>query len=271
VKLVFALASVMIPSLIACGPSVSGHGDDDDGSGADGGPNNGNCHPSVEICSGGGDEDCDGLVDCDDADCDGQPACANASNCGTIEHPEASLALPDGDGVSYTSAIMFTQFGAGQALANVNQFLGVCVNMEHSWARDLQIEITCPSGKTVVLHNFGGRTGGEVFVGIPNDTDDVDPVPGTGEQYCWTPTATNPTWLEYANQHDPTGFSTVMLPPGDYRSYSPMSDLTGCTLNGTWTLKVTDDWPYDNGFIFSWGLKFDPSIVQDCSTWPPVG
>ncbi|UCH81757.1 MAG: hypothetical protein JSW20_03825 [Nitrospiraceae bacterium] len=33
------------------------------------------CVPSPEVCTGGGDEDCDGLIDCGDPDCDADPAC----------------------------------------------------------------------------------------------------------------------------------------------------------------------------------------------------
>jgi hypothetical protein len=33
------------------------------------------CDPVPEVCTGGGDEDCDGLIDCGDPDCDTDPAC----------------------------------------------------------------------------------------------------------------------------------------------------------------------------------------------------
>lgn len=263
-KPVLALVSAVGLSLIACGPNVSGSDDDDDDTtDVDGGGLDPNCTPTLEACTGGEDEDCDGLTDCDDSDCDGIDGCAA---CGEIDHPEATLALPDGDGAEYTSSITFANFGANQMLTDIADFRGICVNMEHSWVRDLEIKMRCPNGTEVILHNFGGRTGGEVFVGTPDDNDGVDPTPGTGAEYCWTPTATNPTWLEYANNgliHD--------IPAGDYRAFGNMSDLLGCPLNGPWSLTVTDDWPIDNGFIFSWGLRFDPSLVEDCSEWPPIG
>jgi len=37
------------------------------------------CTPSTEICNDTVDNDCDGLIDCDDADCSGDPACACAA------------------------------------------------------------------------------------------------------------------------------------------------------------------------------------------------
>ena len=259
-----SVPALCLSLLVACGPSISGGTGDDDDDDTPGGQVDagGSCTPSAEVCNNNNDEDCDGLVDCDDADC--EQFCAS---CGEIEHPEASLALPDGDGVSYESSISFTQFGAGQTLQNIQHFRGVFVNMEHSWLRDLQMELTCPDGKKVVLHNFGGRTGGEVFMGMPNDTDGTNPTPGTGLEYTWSPQATTAPMLQYVNG----GGQTHPLPAGEYRSFDPMNNLLGCPLNGTWTLKVTDDWPIDNGFIFSWGLRFDPAIVSDCANWPPIG
>ena len=36
----------------------------------------------------------------------------------------------------------------------------------------------------------GGRTGGEVYLGEPNDEDGLDPMgPHNGYDYCWKPTA----------------------------------------------------------------------------------
>ena len=37
------------------------------------------------------------------------------------------------------------------------------------------------------------------------------------------------------------------------------------SLNGKWTMRVTDLWPIDNGFMFNWSITFDPSLVDDCN------
>jgi len=226
--------------------------------------------PAIELCNDGVDQDCDGVIDCQDPDCDGTPACTN-ENCGELETPEGSLELPDGacpededlpcDG--YENSIEFTGFSPGQRLEDIDKLLGVCVNMEHSWMRDLVIYAQCPSGERVMLSDFQGHNGGSVHLGEPVDFDEFDPTPGTGWDYCWTPTADNEPWIPYA---DDTGVST--LPSGDYQSSEPLDAFIGCPLNGDWTIRVEDRWGLDNGFIFSWSVRFDRSLVEDCSLWP---
>lgn len=177
-----------------------------------------------------------------------------------------SLPLPDGTGIPYETTIYFTEFSPGQVLIDPNDLENICVNMEHSWARDIEISLTCPNGQSIILHNFGGQTGSQVYLGIPNDNDLFNPIPGSGFDYCWTPNAPNPTWLQYANANLQFGGT---LPAGDYTPFEPFSDLVGCPLNGEWTITVTDLWPIDNGFIFSWGIKFDDALYPNIESFTP--
>ncbi len=175
-----------------------------------------------------------------------------------------SLPLPDGTGAAYVTSLNFTEFSPGQVLTDINQLIAICVNMEHSWMRDLEISLTCPDGTNVILHNFAGQTGGEVFLGEPYEADEGIPVPipGVGYDYCWTPNATAGTWIEYANANNPG-----TLPPGDYNSYEPLSNFLGCPLNGEWTISVEDLWSQDNGFIFSWSIEFAPELYPNVETF----
>ncbi|MCX6256869.1 MAG: hypothetical protein NTW49_03070 [Bacteroidia bacterium] len=161
----------------------------------------------------------------------------------------ATELIPDGYG-SYSSTITFSSFLPGQMLTNINQLTGICAVMEHSFLGDLEMTLTCPNGTTVDLKHFpGGCTGN--YMGIPVD-DDTNLAPGTGWEYCWTP---NPTYgtmnAECAN------YST--LPSGSYATYSPVSDLIGCPLNGDWTFTVIDVWTSDNGYVFGWSLDLYPT------------
>ena len=180
-----------------------------------------------------------------------------------------SLALPDGDGSSYSTTISFTGFSPGQILSNINDLLGIWVNMEHSWMRDLEIALTCPNGQSIILHDHPAPIGGEVFLGIPNEGDEINtpPVPGIGFDYGWQSNPDfNATWIEYANGTFPP---VTTLPSGSYEPFQPLTQLLGCPLNGDWTITVTDLWAIDNGFIFSWNIDFDPDLYPAVETFSP--
>lgn len=270
------LISASLVTLVACGPQGRGDRDGDpNNNGVVDAPNNG-----AELCTDGLDNDGDGRADCSDPDCSGVDGCPV---CGSVENPEASpLALPDGVSsgatcstdaqctdpatpncvakechASYNSALTFVGFPTDAKLTDPSKLLKVCVNMEHSWLRDLQMELITPDGAVFILHKFEGRTGGETFLGNANDSDTAaSPVPGTGMEYCWTREGTS-TMLEAATGH--------ILPAGDYKAVAPWSALTGASLNGVWEMRVTDLWGIDNGFLFKWSIAFDPSLVSDCS------
>jgi gliding motility-associated-like protein len=178
-----------------------------------------------------------------------------------------SLALPDGTGIPYETSIYFTEFSPGQVLTDVNDLESICVNMEHSWMRDLEIKMSCPNGQTVILHNFGGQTGSQVFLGIPNDNDFFAPIPGSGFDYCWVPGGATQTWLQYANNVLPGGGT---LPSGYYKPFNAFNNLLGCPLNGEWTITVTDLWAVDNGYIFSWSIDFNPFLYPTLETFSPA-
>ena len=233
------LALAAIVTTIACGPTdrtspaLEGTGE---------APNEVDAAPCEDCNEGGGDQVVCGEIDL----VEGEP-----------------LALPDGEGGSYETSITITGFADGQTLDFGEHVLGTCVVMEHSWLRDLEIELTCPSGQTIELQKFLGKDGGELFMGDPNDNDGTNPRPGTGAEYCWTDLTQTPPMLTWANQHP----NMRDLPPGDYRPSQSYDDLVGCVLDGDWTIKVTDLWGIDNGFIFSWKIKFDPTMVDDCDDW----
>ncbi len=176
-----------------------------------------------------------------------------------------SLPLPDGDGAIYQASVQFDNFTPGQQLDDINDLTGICLNIEHSWMRDLEIQLSCPNGQSVLLHQYAGRSDATLIqLGEPIRGDEANISPGTGYEYCWTPNATNPNWVEYGKVNQPT-----TLPPDDYQSLEPLDQLQGCPLNGEWTLKVADRWPVDNGFIFSWGIDFDPSLYPKLEQFTP--
>jgi gliding motility-associated-like protein len=181
-----------------------------------------------------------------------------------------SLALPDGSGVSYESSVNFRDFPNGSILRNVQDIQGICVDMEHSWMRDLGIKLQCPNGQTIELHNHPGNFGTEVYLGEPVTTDEGlgKPIPGIGYHYCWSATASNPNWIAYANANS-TLNKPFTMPQGSYQPFESFSGLLGCPLNGDWKIIVTDWWPIDNGTIFSWEVDFNPGMFNNGLDFTP--
>ncbi len=174
-----------------------------------------------------------------------------------------SIGIPDGTGETYFSCLTLNDFNPGQTLPTVDDLLGICVIMEHSYLGDLEIEITCPSGQSIILHEFSNFGGGGYYLGEPIEGDDgagQDPDPGLGYEYCWVPNAPNGTWL----QTPPVG---GILPAGDYSSFENLSGLVGCTLNGEWCISIQDLWGIDNGVIFSWELELNDALYPNLETF----
>jgi len=280
--------------LVACGPAPRHNGDDGPDSGSGGSCTSTGVENDPTTCSDGVDNDCSGHTDCADPSCSG---IGNCPVCGMVQHPLSSpLPLPDGiigsscssdaqcSGStpscvemechgSYTSKLHFTGFGQNQQFMAISNIQSVCVTIEHSWARDMEISLMAPTGQLVRLSKFKGRSGGELYLGMANDCDSSgSPVPGTGADYCWKPNATKMPMLDFADSggtmNQVTGCDSLSheeIPPGDYQASDSWGNLIGATLNGDWQIVVTDLWPIDNGYIFKWSISFDPSILQDCS------
>lgn len=248
-------------------------------------------YTGAEICTNGADDDGDGRADCSDPDCSGIDGCPV---CGSVETPLGQpLALPDGqssgsvcstdtqcvgtdDGLghptpncvfkechaSYTSTLNFIGFPQGAKLDDPSKLTKICAKMEHSWVRDMQVELISPNGTIVPMLKFMDRMGGEIYLGQANDADPDDaPSPGTGYQYCWADTGTTTmlsTTMSTWNGHQ-------VVPEGTYKPDVPFTAFQGADLNGMWTFRVTDLWGIDNGFVFEWSIYFDPTLVSDCS------
>ena len=180
--------------------------------------------------------------------------------------------LPDDVGLPFTSTLTFEQFDFGQQVTSVSNILSICVEMEHTFMGDLVLQVICPNGQSMIFHQQGG---GGTYLGSPNDFDSNDaPIIGECWQYCWSPTATNGTWVDNVNaggNTTPSGTpESGSLNPGTYEPVQTFDNLLGCPLNGDWTYQSTDLWGADNGFICAWSINFDPTIIPDVTTFTPT-
>jgi hypothetical protein len=259
------LSVVAIGLAGACGPSSRTNVTVD--AGIPGDIDAGPCVPVPEgdpvTCGDAIDNDCDGVTDCADPSCSGIGACPV---CGSVTKPIGSpLPLPDGTCempemgcTPYTSTLNFVGFGANQTMTAESDIQYVCAKLEHSWVRDLEIELVSPDNKIVELSKYAGHNGGEVFLGEPVAADDNQA--GVGYKYCFEMGATRAPFLDFANAN-PT---VKTLPATSYRPSTPFANMIGSKLNGPWSIRVTDIWGADNGFLFEWEIAFNPELLKKC-------
>ncbi len=200
-----------------------------------------------------------------------------------------TLLLPDGNGTSYFSSVGLNQFPPGATLTNSDLLSSVCLSMEHSYGGDLDIELICPNGQSVFILDYGASSVGSTNFGEPFATGGVDSqssdlTPGVPYEYCFSMTGTDYgtlnaeagdyqyTYTTVPSENTGQTFSYMdsYFPEGSYLPQQDFSNLEGCPLNGEWTIRVQDNLSQDNGWLFQWGLNFDPSLFANLETFQPV-
>jgi len=173
--------------------------------------------------------------------------------------------LPDGSGVSYQTSIVTDCYAPAATVTAATDITNVCMTMEHSYLGDLQIELICPNGQTMILKSYA-QGGGGTYLGAP--IDDVSSGPGTGSTYCFTPSAgTQLVSGSTVSAGSPAGNS---IAAGNYAPNQSFTNMIGCPLNGAWTIRVTDNLSLDDGYIFNWDINFNASISTTGSFTPTI-
>lgn len=174
--------------------------------------------------------------------------------------------LPDGTGKVYSSTIYIDRFNTNEIVDELTDIESICLNIEHSFLKDLEISITCPSGQTITLQNQEPSSG-SVFLGIPYENDELlpAPIPGIGWNYCWSMNSTKGNWNDFLAKNN-----VATLPSDVYNPYSSFANLFGCPLDGPWTISITDLWKSDNGYVFNWGINFDPNLYPPIDTFTNI-
>ena len=188
--------------------------------------------------------------------------------------------LPDGNGVSYSTSIDIAGFIPGDTVSQSSDIWQMCATMEHTYLGDLEMYLECPNGSIINIFDgyngiggYGGNGfgGGGTFLG---DADDASGI-GIGWEYCFSTDSADwgdfPT--EYANNNTlPTTISNgnAMNPNGIYLPEQSFADLIGCPVNGTWTIYIQDNIGQDDGYIFEWGLYFNPDLNPYSGSYQPL-
>lgn len=197
--------------------------------------------------------------------------------------------LPDGSGAQYQAPISISGFPSGATVSNSQDLNQVCITIEHSYLGDLEIALQCPNGTQVPLVNSysggfipGGTSGGGTFLGQPYD-DIGGGGAGIGWEYCFSSvfntiagSMTNNLGNTVAVPGVPANPPTqpVPLTAGNsidnsvtYEPEASFAGFAGCPINGQWTIIVQDNLGTDDGYIFEWGLYFDPSFFPGASSY----
>jgi gliding motility-associated-like protein len=187
-----------------------------------------------------------------------------------------TVSLPDGNGQSYTSGANYSGLFPDGATVGPGCYPTVCFDLEHSWASDLTIDLVAPNGQTVRLYNRNRTsTAKHMFGRCAREQDDG--VPGCPANYCVSPTSTN-LWTNSANVTTTSQTCSVFAGPCEtgnyfvgttYASAQPFSNLNGAPLNGTWTLRITDNQSLDDGTLFGWSLSFPDACYRDLESVTP--
>lgn len=188
------------------------------------------------------------------------------------------LFLPDGSGQNYQTDILISGFPAGSTLQNAGDLAELCISIEHSYLGDLEMMLQCPNGQDVVIFNSytgnglvaGGFGGGGTYLGGANDSGSSL---GVCEEYCFTEDASAlPAWVNGYNTVTASGPSVgSMVEPGIYNpEESFLTALSGCPINGNWTLLVRDNLGIDDGWICSWGITFAANLNPNNETYAPT-
>lgn len=195
------------------------------------------------------------------------------------------LFLPDGTGLSYERSLQFSDFPMGLTFGELEAFEGFFVELEHSYAGDLDIEIICPTGQSAYILQYPSAMGstnfGEPFATAPVDAANTDPTQGIPYLYNFLDGAPGGSITSYASNNAPSYTYTTVpseitgqtytytdryLPPGSYGPATSFSALNGCPMNGEWAIRITDNLGLDNGWLFSWGITDIDEFASSPST-----
>jgi len=160
--------------------------------------------------------------------------------------------------------------GQNDAIIEPGFFPNFYFDLEHSYMGDLSIRVKCPNGNHVLLKQYPG--GSSTQLGEPVDDEQQPMVAGIPYKYgitfnplnqmgtmvdesgTYTYSYTDVLGNEYIDKH--------YLPSATYLAFETPDPLIGCPVNGDWVVTITDHMTYDQGFLFSWGIEFDPSLVR---------
>lgn len=194
---------------------------------------------------------------------------------------KANTPIPDLQGQFFESNILIDDFGNNAIIKSKNDIEQVCLSMEHSYLGDLEIILTCPTGKSAVIINSfktsnpgtipGGFDGKDTKLGNDLDMTGVDQHGSPQMQYCFSTSNANLGTMgdEYLVQNFKTNIigMPAMNPDGIYIPEESFNNFIGCPIKGDWKLTISDNNEGDDGYIFDWGIMFNSKAFPNIESY----
>ncbi len=160
--------------------------------------------------------------------------------------------------------LMFFSFVAGvetEIIESVDDIDSLMICLEHSYAGDMNITLTCPNGQTMNIFEY--YTCNNAYFGEPIHSDDCQS--GVGYDYYWSPEA------EYYITDVCNSGSSISQ--GTYLPIETFENLIGCPVNGDWSLMFYDNWGADDGTYFNAQIFLADTVFSfnEMESWNTIG
>lgn len=159
-----------------------------------------------------------------------------------------------GNGITTPAQISVNSSGFvnGDTLKSLADFNSICLDIEHSYIGDLDINLVCPNGSSVMLINFNPPNSAGLDFGLP----EIGVGYGTPYEYCWSPNGSN----EIIDEN--TTGTTMIDNSIVYDAIGNWNSLIGCPLNGPWSIQIFDDFSGDDGYVFGASIDLSTNILD---------
>ena len=112
-------------------------------------------------------------------------------------------------------------------------------------------------------------------MGDANDGDGSTIVPGTCFRYCFGDNPDFGTLVESSCQRLRRPIVVpvsqgMAIAPGRYTPVTPLTQLIGCPVNGTWSFTSADLWAADNGYLCGWCITLGEGADSTFYSQGPV-
>ncbi|MEO5674114.1 MAG: sulfatase-like hydrolase/transferase [Chitinophagales bacterium] len=142
--------------------------------------------------------------------------------------------IPDNKPAGLSSSIVASGLSLPAKLHSVT------VNIMHPFDDDVELQLVCPDGSIIKLAERSGEGGRNFTKTVFTDTASV------------------------------LIADTTAPFTGAYQPQNSLSMLNGCTMNGTWKLKVIDHAQFDVGILQNWSINFQQDASSTSFNWSPV-